>query len=129
MANLGWGSGDIDAVHHAIHAHSFSAAIAPRTLEARILQDADRLDAIGHIGIARCFAVSGGMGRALYDPVDPVAGNRPLDDSQYALDHFYAKLLKLKDDFQTATGQELARARHKKLEIFVEGLLDEVALD
>ncbi|MEP5728846.1 MAG: HD domain-containing protein [Sulfitobacter sp.] len=127
LAELGWLAKDIDQVSHAIQAHSFSAEIVPRTLEAKILQDADRLDALGHIGIARCFVVTGQLERAIYDPQDPAAQARPLDDGTYALDHFYTKLLKLADGFQTPTGQRLARARHAVMETFVAGLLSEVA--
>ncbi len=78
-----------------IEAHSFSANIETRTLEAKILQDADRLDAIGVIGAARCFYIAGRMGSALYDSNDPMAENRPLDDKNYALDHFRTKLFNL----------------------------------
>ena len=80
LSALDWEAPDIAAVAHAITAHSFSANIAPETLEANILQDADRLDAIGMIGAARCFYTAGRMGSALYDPVDPQAEHRALDD-------------------------------------------------
>ncbi|MFA9353024.1 hydrolase, partial [Escherichia coli] len=76
-----------------IEAHSFSAKIAPETLEAKIVQDADRLEALGAIGLARVFAVSGALGVALFDAEDPFARQRGLDDKQYALDHFQTKLL------------------------------------
>jgi uncharacterized protein len=115
-----------DAVCHAIEAHSFSANIPPATLEARILQDADRLDAIGVVGIARCFFVSGRMGRPLYDPDDVRALNRDLDDSAYALDHFQTKLLGLSAGFQTAHGGKLAEQRHQRLVTFYEQFIEEV---
>ena len=118
LARLGWQQEDIEAVAHAIHAHSFSAGIAPETLEARILQDADRLDAIGLIGVARCFYVAGLGQRALYDPEDPEAENRPLDDAAFALDHFRTKLLGLAEGFQTATGRALASERDASLRRF-----------
>ena len=101
LAGLGWRIPQIDSVAHAIEAHSFSARIIPRTPEARILQDADRLDAIGAVGIARCFYVAGRMGSSLYDAADPAAFNRPLDDQAYALDHFDKKLFKIAENFQT----------------------------
>ncbi|WP_052365360.1 phosphohydrolase [Halotalea alkalilenta] len=97
------------AVAHAIEAHSFSAGIEPRTLEARIVQDADRLEALGAIGIARVFHVSGQLDRALFDPADPLARNRALDDTRYAVDHFQAKLLRLPDTMRTGAGRRLAR--------------------
>src|ERR1700761_2275877 len=98
---LGWDSVRIDAVAHAIEAHSYSAGIPPETVEARILQDADRLDAIGAIGVARCFYVAGRMGSGLYCPDDAAGVARPLNDQAFALDHFGAKLFKLADRFQT----------------------------
>jgi uncharacterized protein len=126
LADLGWDPQRIEAAAHAIEAHSFSAGIAPRTLDARIVQDADRLDAIGAIGIARCFYVAGRMGSALYDPADPQAANRNLDDGRFALDHFDAKLFKVAGNFQTKTGQALAEARTGTMRDFVNTLLDEI---
>lgn len=98
-----------DAVAHAVHAHSFSAGVAPRTIEAKIVQDADRLESLGAIGLARVFYVSGMLGRELFDSADPLAERRSLDDSRYAVDHFQQKLLKLPATMQTASGRELAQ--------------------
>jgi len=126
LANLGWNEQRIDAVAHAIEAHSFSAAITPTTLEARILQDADRLDAIGMVGVARCFYVSGRMGSGLYEPLDPYAEHRPLDDKRFAADHFQTKLFHLADGFQTDTGKRLAQVRHERLKRFLEEFMDEI---
>ena len=97
------------AVRHAIEAHSYSAGIAPQTLEAKIVQDADRLEALGAIGLARVFAVSGALGVPLFDADDPFADARSLDDRAFALDHFQTKLLRLPDTMQTEMGRELAR--------------------
>ncbi|EDW4519260.1 phosphohydrolase, partial [Salmonella enterica subsp. enterica serovar Muenchen] len=94
---------------HAIEAHSFSAKIAPTTPEAKIVQDADRLEALGAIGLARVFAVSGALGVALFDADDPFADRRPLNDKQFALDHFQTKLLKLPLTMQTERGKYLAQ--------------------
>jgi uncharacterized protein len=127
MGGLGWNPARIAALEHAIEAHSFSAGIAPKTLEARILQDADRLDAIGAIGIARCFYVGGRMGSALYDPADPSAVTRELDDRRYALDHFGAKLFKVATGFRTAAGQAIAADRTRVMRDFVAAFLDEIA--
>lgn len=99
----------IPAVCHAIEAHSFSAKIAPETIEAKIVQDADRLEALGAIGLARVFAVSGALGVALFDAEDPFARQRGLDDKQYALDHFQTKLLTLPMTMQTEQGRHLAQ--------------------
>lgn len=123
---MDWPDDAIAAVHHAIEAHSFSAGITPQSPEARILQDADRLDAIGLIGVARCFYTAGRMGSALHHPHDPQARGRNLNDSRFALDHFPVKLLKLAENFQTATGRTLAAARHAALQDFMDGLLAEI---
>ncbi|WP_455424988.1 phosphohydrolase [Dryocola sp. LX212] len=98
-----------DAVAHAVRAHSFSAGIAPQTLEAKIVQDADRLESLGAIGLARVFYTSGALGRPLFDSTDPLAQSRELDDTTYALDHFQKKLFKLPETMQTEAGRELAR--------------------
>lgn len=126
LASLGWPEAKIQATAHAIEAHSFSAGIMPATLEAKTLQDADRLDALGMLGVARCFYVAGRMGRALYDPADPHAASRPLDDTRYTLDHFHTKLLKLASGFQTATGARLAGIRHGRLQRFLDEFSDEI---
>jgi uncharacterized protein len=126
LTELGWEQAQIEQVAHAIEAHSFSAGIVPETLEGRIVQDADRLDAIGAIGIARCFYVAGRMGSGLYDPADPSAVNRELDDGAFALDHFGAKLFQVAGRFQTATGQALADARTGTMRRFVDALLNEI---
>lgn len=126
LAEQGWPAQQAEAVAHAVAAHSFSAGIAPRSLEARILQDADRLDAIGAIGVARCFYTAGRMGSSLYDAADPQAGERALDDRRYALDHFPAKLFTLAAGFQTAAGAAMAQAREEKMRRFVGELLAEL---
>ena len=126
LAGLSWNSRDIEAAAHAIIAHSFSAGIAPETLDAKILQDADRLDAIGMVGVARCFYIGGRMGSGLYDPFDPAATDRPLDDKRYAIDHFQTKLFKLADGFQTETGRRLAAARDRSLRDFLSAFMEEI---
>ncbi len=126
LAGLAWDQPAIERVAHAIEAHSFSAAIPPQTLEARIVQDADRLDAIGAIGIARCFYVAGRMGSRLYDPADPSGVGRDLNDAEFALDHFATKLFHIAGNFQTASGQALADARTQTMRAFVAAMLNEI---
>jgi uncharacterized protein len=103
-----------DAVEHAILAHSFSRGIEPETKEARVVHDADQLDALGAIGIMR-WAITGTQHctpqTALYDFDDPFAEQHPLDDRRYMLDHFFKKLLKLTNMMSTPTGQSLAKQR------------------
>lgn len=96
------------AVAHAIEAHSHSANIAPQTLEAKIVQDADRLESLGAIGLARVFSVAGRLNVSLFNPDDPFADSRPLNDQRYALDHFQNKLLTLPATMQTPQGRALA---------------------
>ncbi|UQY46163.1 phosphohydrolase [Erwinia sp. PK3-005] len=98
-----------NAVAHAVQAHSFSAGITPETLEARIVQDADRLESLGAIGLARVFYTSGALGRALFDSEDPLGRDRQLDDTSWTLDHFQKKLLRLPDTMQTVEGKRLAQ--------------------
>jgi uncharacterized protein len=126
LAEMGWQPARIEATAHAIAAHSFSAGIPPETLEAKILQDADRLDAIGMVGVARLFYIGGRMGSSLYNPVDPKADHRPLDDKRFALDHFPVKLFKLAEGFQTATGRALAEERDRRLHLFRDMMLEEI---
>jgi len=126
LADLDWATADIEAVAHAILTHSFSANLPPETREAKILQDADRLDAIGMVGAARCFYIAGRLSSALYDPEDPLAKNRPLDDRRFAIDHFENKLFKLADGFQTEAGRQLARERHERLQQVLDMFLDEI---
>lgn len=111
LREWGWAAAWLPDIAHAIEAHSFSAGIAPRTVEARVLQDADRLDALGAVGLARCLMLGGEMGRQLYVPGDPFAARRPLDDHAACVDHFYTKLLTLAATMQTETGRTDAEQR------------------
>ncbi len=126
LAAEGWSTEEVAAVAHAILTHSFSANLAPQTLEAKIVQDADRLDAIGMVGAARCFYIAGRMGSGLYDPLDPLAENRLLDDKAFAIDHFEVKLFKLAEGFQTASGARMALERTERLKAIRAMLLDEI---
>ena len=106
-------------IAHAIEAHSFSAGIAPRTIEAKVVQDADRLDALGAVGLARCLMLGGALGRALYATDDPWCEHRAPDDRAACVDHFYTKLLKLEHTMQTAGGRHEAQQRTAFLRQFL----------
>ncbi|MEZ4521311.1 MAG: HD domain-containing protein [Thermomicrobiales bacterium] len=97
LTSLGVGESRSNHVAAAVRTHSFSGGEKPESMEAAIVQDADRLDALGAIGIARLWIVAAELGSDFYHPDDPMAENRPLEDARYALDHFASKLLKLPD--------------------------------
>ncbi|WP_420641450.1 HD domain-containing protein [Candidatus Leptofilum sp.] len=115
----------LEAVAHAIAAHSFSAGIAPTTLEAKVVQDADRLDAIGAIGVARCLLVGGALERPLYNPADPFCESREPDDLAYTIDHFYRKLFKIGQTLHTQAAREEATRRNA----FMRAFLDQLRLE
>ena len=117
----------LDNVMHTIAAHSFSAGIPAGTIEAKILQDADRMEALGALGVARNMYTSGRMGTKLFHADDPLGNARDLNDREYALDHFELKLLKLPGMMQTETGRQIANQRAEFLLLFREQLLKEVA--
>lgn len=118
----------VEAVTYAIRVHPFSLGVVPETLEARVLQDADRLDAIGAIGVARCFATCATMKGAFYDPADPFGLDRPLDDKRFAVDHFARKLFGLADAMHTATGRRLAEERNAFMRAYLDALGREIDL-
>ncbi|MGH8243556.1 MAG: HD domain-containing protein, partial [Steroidobacteraceae bacterium] len=111
LESAGYPRALLPEIRHAIEAHSYSAGIAPRTLEAQVVQDADRLDALGAIGLARCIAVGAALGRPLYEPADPFCKSRAPDESGASVDHFYAKLFRLAGTMQTPAGRREAERR------------------
>ncbi|HEY1351479.1 MAG TPA: HD domain-containing protein [Ktedonobacteraceae bacterium] len=121
----------VAAILHAIEAHSFSQGIEPRTLEARVVRDADRLDSLGAIGILR-WAISGTLKRKpqtkSYHPGDPCAQWHTPDDRLYLLDHFYTKLLRLEEDMYTTTGRALAQQRTEYMREYLKEFRAELEL-
>lgn len=118
----------IPAIQHAIAAHSFSAAIPPETLEARVVQDADRLDALGAVGIARTLMLGGVMGKPLYDTVEPNPRTRVPDDHQNVIDHFYVKLLRLAGMMHTTAGRREGERRTRTMQVYLAELWREIAM-
>ncbi|MCQ1538118.1 HD domain-containing protein [Methanocalculus taiwanensis] len=106
LRSAGYPGDMIHSICHAIRSHRYSSGIAPATLEAEILSDADKLDAMGAVGIARTFMQAGEDGTGIPG----------------AVAHFHEKLLKLKDRMYTDTAREIAEERHAFLVAFLEGL-------
>ena len=115
-----------DAIHHAIKAHSYSAGHPCETLEAKVVQDADRLDALGAIGLTRCLMVGEQLSLNLYSPDDPFCEQREPDDQRFIVDHFYRKLLDLPGTMQTSAGKMEATNRVKYLQDFLDQLRVEI---
>ncbi len=113
---------EIIIISDAIRDHSFSQNKIPETLEGKILQDADRLDALGAIGIARVFATGGSLERPFYNIDDPFCKARIPDDKTWTVDHFYQKLLKLESLMNTKSGKIEAKTRTKVLKEFLKQL-------
>lgn len=126
LESHGWAHGKLEEIAHAIEAHSFSANITPRTIEAKVLQDADRLDALGAIGLARTLMLGAEMRREFYDPADPFCESRAADDSIYTLDHLYCKLLTLEETMQTESGKKEAGRRTEFLRQFLDQMRAEL---
>ena len=125
LSDIGYPALHLPAIAHAIAAHSFSAQIPAETLEAQVVQDADRLDAIGAIGIARVFTVGGILARPFYDPVDIKAEGRVPDDSRFGIDHFKVKLFGLVDTMHTAAAKREGAKRLAWMREFYDRLADE----
>lgn len=126
LQKYGFSQDEIDIISDAIRDHSFSRGVTPKTLEGKILQDADRLDALGAIGIARTFAVGGAENRPFYNNDDPFCIKRSPDDKSWTLDHFYKKLLLLEKTMNTKTGKTEARKRIKIMKKFLDELKKEI---
>ena len=123
---IGYPSEYYPAIFHAIEAHSFSANIPTNSKEAMIVQDADRLDGLGAIGIARCFATAGLMQRALYSGEDPFAQTRALNDYKFTVDHFYVKLFKVVDLLKTEAGKKEGLRRRAVMQRYLKDLEVEI---
>ncbi|MGH9993546.1 MAG: HD domain-containing protein [Nitrososphaera sp.] len=127
LREYGWPKDKIERASYCIRTHSYSKRLVPATLEGKILQDADRLDALGAIGIARTFSVGGSEDRMIYNPDDPFCSSgRTPDDRMWTLDHFKEKLLKLQNSMHTQTGKVLARERAVFMQLYIDQLRHEI---
>jgi len=127
LQDYGYSQDRINKISYCIRTHSYSKRLIPSTLEGKIVQDADRLDALGAIGIARTFSVGGSENRMFYNPGDPFfKSRREPDDKQWTLDHFQTKLLKLKDLMHTQAAKNLAQERTNFMDLFIKQLQKEI---
>ena len=115
------------AITLCIRDHAFSKGIVPVALEGKVVQDADRLDAIGAIGIARCMATCAEMRRPFYSPIDPFCRSRAPNDKEWGIDHFYRKLLKIPPTLHTDTARAIAIERLDTMTAFLGALEREIA--
>ena len=126
LADHGVEEGRIDAVCHAIAVHRYSADPEPETLEAKLLCDADNLDALGAVGIARCFTYGGERGEVIHDSeVPPESDDSAVGATQY--NHFFKKILQLPDRMYTDAGRRIADDRAAFVETFLDRFDQEVA--
>lgn len=119
----GYSEPEIAAIGTIIIEHSFSLGRRPSSPESALLQDADRLDALGAIGIMRCISCGAQMGASYYHPTDPFGTARALDDRAYSIDHFFVKLFQLPGLMNTTAGRSEAERRVA----YMRGFLDEIA--
>jgi uncharacterized protein len=125
----GFSAAETAAVAEATRTHSFSRGEAPTSDLGRALCDADRLEALGAIGLFRTISTGVRMGARYFDPDDPWAQDRPLDDKAYSVDHFFTKLLRLAETFSTEAGRTEARRRTAFLHATLEELGVELGVD
>ena len=126
LKKFGYDEEETGIISDAIRDHSFSRGVVPRSLTGMILQDADRLDAMGSLGIARAFSVGGSEGRRFYSRKDPFCKTRPPDDTRWTLDHFYKKLLILESRMNTHSARKEARRRTRIMRVFLEEMESEI---
>ncbi|MFP5491330.1 MAG: HD domain-containing protein [Bacteriovoracia bacterium] len=115
-----------EKIHQAIVEHSWSKGLKPSSIESACVQDADRLDAIGAIGVLRCTAVNVQMKSHFYDPADPFAEKRELNDKTFMVDHYFVKLLKIADSLQTKAAKVEGQRRTEFMRHFLDQLKNEI---
>lgn len=128
LRDIRYSAEHIKDIAHAIEGHSFSANITVNSLEAMVVQDADRLDGLGAIGIARCFATAGLLKRGFYSENDPFCVTRPPNDGEFTIDHFYKKLLRTVETLKTKSGQKEGRRRLEIMKRYLSDLSSEILI-
>ena len=126
LSEMDFNEKEIGVIYDAIMQHSFSKNQKPKTIVGKILQDADRLDAIGAIGIARAFTTGGFTKRQIYNTKDPFCSKRDPNDNSWTLDHFFKKLLLLEKLMNTKAGKSEAKKRTSILKNYLKDLEKEI---
>jgi uncharacterized protein len=116
----------LQSVIHCIRTHRFRGDAPPKTLEARVLFDADKLDAIGAVGVARAFLFAGELGARLHSPEVDVADEPAYSINDTGYREYIVKLSKIRDRILTPTGRRLANERHRFMVDFFDRFLEEV---
>lgn len=129
LKSVGYSDDEIKKISVVIHEHSYSLGKTPSCLESAIMQDADRLDALGAVGIMRAVTCAAKMGTPrYYHPTEMIASTRALDDRTYAIDHFFVKLFKLVEKMNTEEGRLEAKRRGEFMNQFLTQLKGEVSV-
>jgi uncharacterized protein len=126
LPGLGFDAEAIEDIALAIRDHSFSRGAVPERPLGQALQDADRLEALGTLGVLRTVSTGARMGSRYFDPEDPWAEHRPLDDKAQMVDHFFTKLFRLPGTMNTQAGREEAERRARYMEQFLDQLGSEI---
>ncbi len=126
LKDAGFSAEEISLIRSCIIEHSFSRGLKPSSPESAIVQDSDRLDSLGAIGILRCASVNTLMKSKYYDPFDPFAESRELDDKRFMVDHYYVKLFKLPDLMVTEAGRKEGYLRVEYMKTFLSRLGQEI---
>lgn len=126
LKEVGFADSEITIIRACIIEHSFSRGLKPSCMESAIVQDSDRLDSLGAIGILRCASVNTLMKSKYYDPFDPFAEDRDLDDKSFMVDHYYVKLFKLPDLMVTEAGKKEGHLRVEIMKTFLTRLAKEI---
>lgn len=125
----GFAQGAITAIASAVEEHSYSRGLTPTSELGRALQDADRLETLGSIGLMRVFSTGTRMGARYFHPDDPWASERELDDLHFSIDHFATKLLLLPATMNTQAGRDEAVRRAQRMRRFIVDLAEELAIE
>jgi uncharacterized protein len=127
LRSVGFNQNEIEQIKQGITQHSYSRGEKPSSIHSAIVQDADRLDAIGAIGIIRCAVTAGKLNSKLYSPADPLGENRVLDDKKFMIDHYFLKLFKLPDLMNTESAKKIAQERVQFMKSFLSTFNQEIS--